>query len=392
MKILNLKDTSEKEIITQTIEVLAAGGLIIFPTETTYGAGVNATNPKAVEKLLTYKSRREGKPLSIAVANKKMASEYVFINEQANKLIEQFLPGPVTVVCNVLKKSSDNFETKITNLAPGVTSEFGTLGIRIPDYKLILNLVGQYKKPITATSANASGKKRPYSVKDILNNLSKKQKNLIDLILDAGELPHNEPSTVIDTTLSTPISLRGSLTSSNKNYSSGVNNTSSTGNYAKFKMESDINKIILISKSEEETKEIAGRLLLKNWNEVGKNGLIIALDGNLGIGKTIFTKGIAKFLKITETVKSPTYSYIEEYDFKRHQTRGKLYHLDMWKVENEEMCERLEIEKLFGKNNIIVIEWFDQIAGFIIPKLGKTHILKINLKQNGEKRNLEIYD
>ncbi|MBP7740619.1 threonylcarbamoyl-AMP synthase [Candidatus Woesebacteria bacterium] len=360
MKTIDLKKTSTQEIIDQTSKVLSEGGLIIFPTETTYGAGVDATNPEAVNKLLAYKSRREGKPLSIAVCDKKMASEYVFINEQADKLFDQFLPGPVTVVCKVLEKSEQEFDSK---LAPSVASEFNTLGIRIPDYQLILDLLKAYKKPMTATSANGSGKKIPYTIDDILNNISDKQKSLIDLVLDAGELPHNDPSTVIDTTLSAPITLRGKSTEKTTK---------------------------IISNSEQETQEIAGRIMLKNWNEISKNGLVIALNGSLGTGKTIFAKGVAKFLNINEIIKSPTYTYIEEYDFQRHQTQGKLYHLDMWKVEDKEMFSRLEVETLIAKNNVVIIEWFDQIAQFIDSKLNGANIIKIFITQEENKRSLEI--
>ncbi|MCB9813360.1 MAG: threonylcarbamoyl-AMP synthase [Pseudomonadales bacterium] len=356
MKIIDIKKTSTKEIISNCIEVLNSGGLIIFPTETTYGAGVDATNPRAVDKILAYKSRREGKPLSVALSNKETTSEYIYINDQANALIDQFLPGPMTVVCKAKPDSK---------IAPGVISEFGTLGIRIPDYKLILDLLRKFQKPITATSANGSNKKRPYTVDDVLNNLSEKQKKLIDLILDAGELPHNEPSTVIDTTLSTPVTMR----------SRGIEKSQVTN---------------LISKSESETKEIAGKLLLKHWNNVNEKGLLIALDGKLGTGKTIFTKGLAEFLKITQTVKSPTYSYIEEYDYKRHQTSGKLFHLDMWKVDSQDLFDKLEVIKLFGKNNVVVIEWFDQVSAFLFASLNKNtqlnkkmpKIIKIAIEQD----------
>lgn len=377
MKIINTKTTSSQEVIAETIKVLESGGLIIFPTETTYGAGVDATNPQAVQKLLTYKSRREGKPLSIAVANKAMASKYVAINDQANALFEQFLPGPITVICKDLGLVS-----------PGVASEFACLGIRIPNYQLILNLIEQYKKPITATSANGSGKKRPYKIDDIFNNLSEKQKGLIDLVLDAGELPHNDPSTVIDTTLSTPVTIRGDKYLQSELVTPGGDDSFQT---RPAMQEGDQNqKIMLISQSEAETQEIAGKLILKNWNEVRGKGLVIALNGSLGTGKTIFAKGVAKFLKIDETIKSPTYSYIEEYDFNRHQTSGKLYHLDMWKVEDKNMFERLEVETLIGKNNIIVIEWFDQIAEYITPLLNDIPTMRVNLTQKGEIRELDI--
>ena len=324
MKTLNITTTPQHEIIETTIKVLNTGGLVIFPTETTYGAGVDATNPEAVNKLLTYKSRREGKPLSIAVPDQKSAAKYVEINDQAQKLYQRFLPGPVTVVSKGLNK-----------VAKGVESEFGTLGVRIPDYPLILNILKAFGKPITATSANASGKKRPYSIQDIMDGLSNKQKELIDLILDAGELPKNEPSTVIDTTLSTPTTLRAG------------------------KIKTD-QKTGLLSKSEEETKKIAGTLMLKHWDEVKEKGLVIGLDGVLGAGKTIFTKGVAEFLQIKETITSPTCSYIEEYDYERHGVMGKLYHIDLWKIETGEELERLEIEKLIGSNNVVVIEWWEQ--------------------------------
>lgn len=333
MKTLNLAKTPRAEIISQATTALKAGGLIIFPTETVYGAGVDATNPQAVKKLLAYKSRREGKPLSIAVSNQKMAEEYVELNQQAKKIYERFLPGPVTVV----SKSRGR-------VAPGVASEFETLGVRIPDYELILDLVAALGKPITATSANASGKKRPYTLDDIWQNLSGKQEKLVDLALDAGQLPPNDPSSVIETTLSTPTTLRAGKISQT--------------NAAEFADEAS--EQALISSSEAETQKIAGTLMLKNWEKLKKQGLVIGLDGKLGAGKTIFAKGVAKFLKIREKITSPTYSYIEEYEYQRHGVKGNLYHLDLWKIENEAELERLEIEELLGKKNVVVIEWWEQ--------------------------------
>jgi L-threonylcarbamoyladenylate synthase len=362
MKTINLKNTPIETVIKQTCKTLQSGGLVLFPTETTYGAGVDATNQEAVDKLLAYKSRREGKPLSILVANKSMAQQYVKINEQADKLYSQFLPGPVTVVSKSLN-----------TVAKGVTSEFGTLGVRIPDYDLLLEISKAYGKPITATSANASGKKRPYSLDDIYNNLSEKQKNLVDLVLDAGTLPKNDPSTVIDTTLSTPVILRKSDREEHKQAS-----------------QTDTKTTTIISNSELETKEIAGRIMLKNWKDIVSQGFVIALDGDLGMGKTIFTKGSAKFLNIEDTIKSPTYSYIEEYDYSRHQTHGQFFHLDMWKVEDQNMFERLEINKLIKPNNVVIIEWFSQVESYIKPILKNVKVVKITFTQIGENRKLEI--
>jgi L-threonylcarbamoyladenylate synthase len=344
MKTLEINQVPRAELIQKVIEVLTAGGLVIFPTETVYGAGVDATNPTAVEKLLRYKSRREGKPLSIAVSNQEMAEKYVEINDQARKLYQQFMPGPITII------SKDR-----GLLAPGVASEFATVGTRIPDYDLIVEIVKAYGKPITATSANASGKKRPYTVNDILDQLSPKQLSQIDLILDAGKLPPNPPSTIIDTTLSAPVSLRsGSL-----NFDS---------------------KVSLISKNEHETKQIAGRYMLKYWDRIAKNGLIFGLDGPLGAGKTIFAKGVAEFLEITEKITSPTYSYIEEYDFQKHSRKGKFYHLDVWKVNTPEEYQRLEIKKLLKPGTVLVVEWFSQVAQDLKDDASLAGIPIINLE------------
>jgi L-threonylcarbamoyladenylate synthase len=320
-----------KSQIEQAIAILQSGGLVIFPTETVYGAGVDATNPKAVEKLLAFKSRREGKPLSIAVTDQEMAEQFVELNDSAKKLYKRFLPGPVTVVSNIKPNS---------NLAPGVASEFGTVGVRIPDYPLVLELIKKLGKPITATSANASGAKRPYSIADAMEGLSAKQKNLIDFVIDVGTLPPNEPSTVIDTTLSTPITMRSG--------SSQITSTVGASDH-------------FTTHNETETKGLAGRLLLKHWNTIRERGLVIGLNGPLGAGKTIFTKGMAEFLGITETITSPTYNYIQEYAFERHKVAGMLYHLDVWKIDSPEMAARLRIGELIRPNSVVAIEWMEQL-------------------------------
>ncbi|MBP7843141.1 tRNA (adenosine(37)-N6)-threonylcarbamoyltransferase complex ATPase subunit type 1 TsaE, partial [Candidatus Woesebacteria bacterium] len=190
-----------------------------------------------------------------------------------------------------------------------------------------------------------------------------------------------------DTTLSAPVTLRTSNRDSDKLITEiNHNNKNATDT-----------TLALFSKSEQETKEIAGRLLLKQWEDITTTGLVIALDGDLGVGKTIFTKGSAEFLKIEDIIKSPTYTYIEEYDFTRHQTSGKLFHLDMWKVADKTMFERLEIENLFGQNTVVIIEWFSEVADYIQPllQLKEMPLLKIKISEVGsdpETRKLEITD
>ncbi len=350
MQTIHVTPENQLEVVRLALTVLRDGGLVLFPTETTYGAGVDACNQQAVEKLLAYKSRREGKPLSIAVTDLEMAQRYVTVNEQAETLYRQFLPGPVTVVSRGLGV-----------VAPGVESEFGTLGVRIPEYQLVTEIVKALGRPITATSANGSGEKRPYSIEDVLTRLSGKQLALIDLVIDAGQLPTRPPSTVIDTTLATPITLRqGEINLSGQTNSDGGADTT----------------LELISLSEAETKHIAGTLLLKHWDAIQQGPIIVALDGPLGAGKTVFAKGVADFLSITTPIASPTYTYIEEYDFTRHHTTGKFFHADMWKVDSLEQFERLECEALLKSNTVIVIEWWSQVAAYVAPLLeGRKHVL-----------------
>lgn len=351
MKILKLSDFNQRKIVDEIVKSLGRGELVIFPTETTYGAGVDATNQRAVDKLLSYKTRREGKPLSIAVPNLALAEQYVEVNETARKFYQTFLPGPFTII------SQSKHQT-----AQGVESEFGTLGVRIPDYQLVLEFLQIFGKPVTATSANASGKKRPYSIADLLANLSEKQKKLIDLVIDAGELPHNQPSTIIDTTLSAPVTLRqGDVVAE------GV---------AKI----EEGEVDFISENETETKALAMRLLLKNWEAIKTTGLVVGLDGELGVGKTIFTKGVAEFLQIGEMITSPTYTYVNEYDYERHGFKGQLFHFDVWKVQSAEELKRLDFWSTLKSGNVVVVEWWQQIE----PFLGKlpTKVVTIKMSEN----------
>ena len=361
MEIVELTQTNSKVVVTQAVKALCAGGLVLYPTETVYGAGVDATNQAAVDKLLQYKSRREGKPLSIAVRDQVMAEQFVEVNDQARQLYQQFLPGPMTVISQV--------NPDCQQLAHGVASEFNSLGIRISSHPFVEAMVTKFGIPITSTSANSSGKRRPYSISQILDNLSEKQKSLIDLIIDAGTLPTNLPSTVIDTTLSTPVVFRqGTL----------LDTSSKATN--------------LISVSEAETKAIAGKLLLKHWDRLKTRPVVFGLNGPLGAGKTIFAKGIAEFLNIQATLVSPTYSYIEEYEFTRNQTSGKLQHIDVWKVDSLDMFKRLEIEQLLLPNTILVIEWFSQIAEWIQPSLNssKSNLITVDIIDQNDQRELTI--
>lgn len=329
MKRLNLKRMTKGQAAQEMIKTLRMDGLVVFPTETCYGIGARAVSQKAVNKLLEYKERPEGKAISIAVCDKKMAAVYVKLNETAKNLYRNFLPGPLTVI------------SKSRGLvARGLEAEDGSLGIRVPDYTLILEIIRLLDEPITATSANVSGKKTPYSVEDILKNTSPKQRGLIDLILDAGALPKNPPSTVVDTRLNEAAVIRkGEIEIQGKK--GGL--------------------LIKASRTAEETQKIAQNLIKRQLPKLKTSCLIFALQGELGAGKTQFAKGAAKGLGIRENVVSPTFVMAREYKFGRRI----LFHVDTWRMRTAKELEDLGFEKMLKPGNVIAIEWPEKVRDLL---------------------------
>lgn len=357
MKTIKL-DNNIEEVIDLACQVLAGGGLVVYPTETCYGLGVDVSNSRAVAKLLSYKRRREGKPLSVLVSDQKMAEKYVELNQSARNFYNRFLPGPVTVVSKSKAK-----------VVREVESEMGTLGIRISSHKLAMEMVKKYGKAITATSANPSYKRKPYNIEVLCSTLSEKQKEKLDLIIDAGILPKNESSTVVDTTLLGDMVLRkGAI------------------NLGKDRFET-------ISKNEEETKKIAETLVLKYWNSLRKKGLVLALFGDLGVGKTVFAKGVGKYLKIAEEIVSPSYNLANEYEWKRNEVSGKFYHLDPWRMASFADFLKIGFEEMLEGNNLVLIEWASKYEKEIEEdcKKRKVKLVKVFIEEIEEReRKIEV--
>ena len=131
----------------------------------------------------------------------------------------------------------------------------------------------------------------------------------------------------------------------------------------------------LISKSVEETMELAQKIISKKFPN-----MVICLDGDLGNGKTVFTKGVAKALEINEIITSPTFTIIKEY------LDGKLplYHMDVYRLNGN--VDGIGIEEYFTKDGIVVIEWSETIK-YVLPKERLDIIIKI---ENENERILEI--
>jgi tRNA threonylcarbamoyl adenosine modification protein YjeE len=255
-------------------------------------------------------------------------------------------------------------------LQPPVVSQQGTVGVRIPDYPLMLDLIKEYGKPITATSANMSYRSAPYNIDKLLEQLPEKSKKLIDLIIDAGELPKNPPSTVLDTTLNTLSVLRE----------------------GKLKFEEAIIKnkklISKVTKTPEETTQMGYDFSKKHLDP--NKPVVVALSGELGVGKTQFTKGIGKQLGVKEVVNSPTYTIINEYKY----NGNTLAHMDTWRLKDDELEKSGLIEHLEA-HNIVVIEWADKFYQEIHALCDNMNIPIYNIKFNYislEKREITIYE
>lgn len=366
MEIIKYNPKNHSEIVKKATKILKSGGIFVFPTETCYGLGADATNKKAIEKLYKYKRRREGKPLSVAVSDSKMAQKYVEINEIAQNLYDNYLPGPITVVSKSLGK-----------VVKEVESEYGTLGIRIPNHKLVLDIIKEFGKPFTATSANPSYLPKPYSIKNLLKTTPQKSQDLIDLIIDAGELEQREASTVVDTTMNNlNIMRQGQI-----DFSKQISNK----------------KAVLKAQttSAQEMLNFGSMNMLKYIDEPLDKPLVFFLMGELGVGKTQFSKGLAKKLQIKELVKSPSFTILNEYDYKLGERKGKFIHIDTWRLENIKDLESIGIDNYLKTNNIISIEWadkfFNDLKGKIKESGGK--IINISFKYLDEdSREIETYE
>lgn len=345
MKILELK-TNYHKVIKETAKTILAGGLVVYPSDTVYILAVDPTNKRAVEKLLAFKNRWTGKAISIAVLDINMAKNYVEFNNLAKNIYSTLLPGPFTVVSKGKSK-----------VAKGIEAENGTLGIRIPDNKYIHDLVELMGKPITATSANLSGRTPNYSIQSFLRPLSKKKQEMIDLIVDAGKLPKNKPSTVIDATESEiKVLRRGDLV---------------TGKTTS-----------LVSKSVKETEKIAEFLLGKNIN---KKPLVFLLSGDLGCGKTVFSRKVGKLLGIKEKITSPTFVIYNEYKIKKSNFETFL-HMDLYKITTERDLDEIKFFDLFLENTIACIEWPENMGDKYLKKLKeKTNVIAMNFEYVDEK-------
>lgn len=174
---MDIISIGEKNCLVKVSAVLESGGLIMHPTETCYGLAVDVFNPLALEKLYRVKQMPGDKPVSILVDSLEMARKYGDFSARALELAQKYWPGPLSIV------------VPRTVALPGfVNPNEAFVSIRCSSLPFCMAMVGSLGRPVTTTSANISGQPEFYVPQEVFG---------VDLLVDAGQLPLNKPSTIV---------------------------------------------------------------------------------------------------------------------------------------------------------------------------------------------------
>lgn len=184
----------DESVLAEASDVIGHGGIIVYPTETLYGIGADATNAAAVRNVYAVKKRKDDKPVLVIVHSEEMLRRIVAsVPESAARLMKAFWPGPLTIVF------------RASEIIPeAVKQSAGTVGVRIPSNIFCLKLTERCGRPLTSTSANISGEPVHRTIEQIQAALHQG----VDLYIDAGTLPESKPSTVVSVVHDPPKLLR----------------------------------------------------------------------------------------------------------------------------------------------------------------------------------------
>ena len=194
-KILSINPLNpQPDLISEAARVINNGGTVSFPTRYLYGLGADALNSEAVDRVFAIKQRPSNKPLSVLINHLNDLSLLARnVPQAALRIMERFWPGDITIV----------FEAHAT-LPLNLTAGTGKIGVRLPQHPVAVALTNAVQVPITATSANLTGRGGCSRISDLDPVVADK----LDLILDAGQLEGGTGTTVIDVTVDVPTVLR----------------------------------------------------------------------------------------------------------------------------------------------------------------------------------------
>lgn len=188
-------DNPQPRLIAKVVEILEKGGVITYPTDTTYGIGCSIMSKRGIERIYSIKQREKNKPFSFICSDLSDISRYAKVSNYQYKVMKRLLPGAFTFVLNA------------TNIVPGLlVTKQKTVGIRIPDNKICLAIVQALGHPIITTSANRSGEE-PIGDPSVVDQELGKQ---VDLVVSGGILSA-AVSSVVSLIDDTPVVLRKGL-------------------------------------------------------------------------------------------------------------------------------------------------------------------------------------
>lgn len=181
VKITDISEESAKNL-ARAAEIIKSGGLVVFPTETVYGLGGDATNPNAAKKIYEAKGRPSDNPLIIHISSPEEAEKYAYTSELYYKLAERFMPGPITLILRAK-------ETVPKTTRGGLD----TVAVRCPEHIVARELIRLSGVPIAAPSANLSGSPSPTTAAHVIDDMNGR----VDMIIDGGEAEFGLESTIL---------------------------------------------------------------------------------------------------------------------------------------------------------------------------------------------------
>jgi len=193
---------SDPRGIKKAAQIILRGGIIAFPTETFYGLAADALNEAALKKIFRVKKREEGKPLLLLIADKSWLKALVQnISPLAERLMDRFWPGPLTLVFNASPQ-----------LSPLLTADTGKIGVRLSPHPVTQALVQAVGRAITGTSANLSGQPGTLTAREVFQSLGES----LDAVLDGGKTAGGPGSTILDVSDPSPQIIREGMISRNE--------------------------------------------------------------------------------------------------------------------------------------------------------------------------------
>jgi len=184
----------DKGLVRRAANVILAGGVVAYPTDTLYGLGVDPRNASAVERLVALKGRPAGQAIPLIAADLRQVERDVGrMSDLARRLASRFWPGPLTLIIEASP-----------GIVPLVRAGGGGVAVRVPDHDVARLLAAACGCAITSTSANPSGQRAPGTADGIAGPL----RDRIDALLDAGPTPGGLPSTIVNATGPAPVLVR----------------------------------------------------------------------------------------------------------------------------------------------------------------------------------------